>query len=203
MTSAFRVEVLGAGHARDGFSCGAEALDIYFARQATQDVRRRASACYVAVEVGSGKVAGYYTLAAGGVPLTDLSEAMSKRLPRYPSVPVARVGRLAVDQAFHGQKLGGALLADRSGDRLLAFDAKVIVPGHGPASTEARQDIQLTRDYLAYLRQAMGAAARDMTPFDEAYQATDWSAFAHLPLFGAANRMNAYNTYLLMEHAGP
>ena len=112
MTSAFRVEVLGAGHARDGFSCGAEALDIYFARQATQDVRRRASACYVAVEVGSGKVAGYYTLAAGGVPLTDLSEAMSKRLPRYPSVPVARVGRLAVDQAFHGQKLGGALLAD-------------------------------------------------------------------------------------------
>ena len=37
---------------------------------------------------------------------------MSKRLPRYPSVPVARVGRLAVDQAFHGQKLGGALLAD-------------------------------------------------------------------------------------------
>jgi glyoxylase-like metal-dependent hydrolase (beta-lactamase superfamily II) len=88
-------------------------------------------------------------------------------------------------------------------DRLLAFDAKVIVPGHGPASTEARQDIQLTRDYLAYLRQTMGAAARDMTPFDDAYQATDWSAFAHLPLFGAANRMNAYNTYLLMEHEGP
>lgn len=112
MTSAFRVEVLSAGHARDGFSCGAESLNIYFARQATQDVRRRASACYVAVEVSSGKVAGYYTLAAGGVPLTDLPEAMSKRLPRYPSVPVARVGRLAVDQAFHGQKLGGALLAD-------------------------------------------------------------------------------------------
>ncbi len=112
MTLAFRVEVLGTGHARDGFSCGVAALDIYFARQATQDVRRRASACYVAVEVNSGKVAGYYTLAAGGVPLTDLPEAMTKRLPRYPSVPVARVGRLAVDQAFHGQKLGGALLAD-------------------------------------------------------------------------------------------
>ena len=112
MTSSFRVEVLGAGHARDSFSCGVEALEIYFARQATQDVRRRASACYVAVEANSGKVAGYYTLAAGGVPLTDLPEAMTKRLPRYPSVPVARVGRLAVDLAFHGQKLGGALLAD-------------------------------------------------------------------------------------------
>ena len=112
MTAAFRVEVLGAGHAREGFSCGVEALDHYFTRQATQDVRRRASACYVAVETGSGRVAGYYTLAAGGVPLTDLPESMTKRLPRYPSVPVARVGRLAVDRAFHGQKLGGALLAD-------------------------------------------------------------------------------------------
>ena len=112
MTSVFRVEVLGASHAREGFTCGVEALDNYFTRQATQDVRRRVGACYVAVEVITGKVAGCYTLAAGGVPLTDLPEAMSKRLPRYPSVPVARVGRLAVDRAFHRQKLGGALLAD-------------------------------------------------------------------------------------------
>ena len=112
MTPAFRVEVLGASHARDDFACGVDALDAYFARQATQDVRRRASACYVAVETSTGRVAGYYTLAAGGVPVTDLSDALAKRLPRYPSVPVARVGRLAVDKAFHGQKLGGALLAD-------------------------------------------------------------------------------------------
>lgn len=85
-------------------------------------------------------------------------------------------------------------------DRLLAFDADVIIPGHGPASTEARKDMQLTRDYLAYLRQTMGAAAQEMTPFEEAYKATDWSAYEHLPLFTAANRMNAYNTYLAMEH---
>lgn len=88
-------------------------------------------------------------------------------------------------------------------ERLLEFDARVIVPGHGPVSTEARQDIQLTRDYLIHLRQAMGEAARDMTPFDEAYEAADWSRFEHLPLFNAANRMNAYNTYLLMEHESP
>ncbi|HRM53715.1 MAG TPA: MBL fold metallo-hydrolase [Ottowia sp.] len=88
----------------------------------------------------------------------------------------------------------------KSLDKLLAFDAAVVVPGHGPASTEARKDMQLTRDYLAYLRKTMGQAAKDMTPFDEAYKATDWSRFEHLPLFAAANRMNAYNTYLLMEH---
>ena len=112
MTARFRVDVLGVDHARDGFACGVEALDRYFAQQASQDVRRRASACYVAVEIGSDKVAGYYTLAAGGVPLTDLPQTLIKRLPRYPSVPVARIGRLAVDRAFHGQQLGGALLAD-------------------------------------------------------------------------------------------
>lgn len=112
MTAVFRLEVLAANHVRDGFACGVEALGTYFARQATQDVRRRASVCFVALEAKSGKVAGYYTLAAGGVPLTDLPEALTKRLPRYPSVPVARVGRLAVDKAFHGKKLGGALLAD-------------------------------------------------------------------------------------------
>ena len=104
MTAAFRLELLGPSHARDAFACGVEALDSYFARQASQDVRRRVSTCFVALDASSGKVAGYYTLAAGGVPLTDLPEALSKRLPRYPSVPVARVGRLAVDQAFHGQK---------------------------------------------------------------------------------------------------
>ncbi len=85
---------------------------------------------------------------------------------------------------------------------LLGFDAAVIVPGHGPLSHEARQDMQLTHDYLVYLRAAMGKAAANLEPFDEAYQATDWSAFEHLPLFRVANRMNAYNTYLLLEQEG-
>jgi len=87
-------------------------------------------------------------------------------------------------------------------DTLLAMRPRVVVPGHGPLSTTAREDLQLTRDYLAYLRESMGAAARDMDPFDEAYARTDWSRFEHLPLFRAANRMNAYNTYLLMEREG-
>lgn len=112
MTAPFRVEALGPAHARDTFSCGVQALDQYLVTQASQDVRRRMSACYVAVEVSSNRLAGYYTLAAGGVPLNGLPPALTKRLPRYPSVPVARVGRLAVDRSFHGRKLGAALLAD-------------------------------------------------------------------------------------------
>ena len=84
-------------------------------------------------------------------------------------------------------------------DSLLAFDTKVIVPGHGPISSEAAKDMRLTRDYLVYLRTAMGKAAKNLEPFEEAYPATDWTRFEHLPLFRFANRMNAYNTYLLLE----
>jgi GNAT superfamily N-acetyltransferase len=55
---------------------------------------------------------GTLQASASSVPLTDLPEAMRKKLPRYPAVPVARVGRLAVDERFKGMKLGAALLWD-------------------------------------------------------------------------------------------
>ncbi|MFN7723612.1 MAG: MBL fold metallo-hydrolase [Rubrivivax sp.] len=87
-------------------------------------------------------------------------------------------------------------------DRLIAWQPRWVVPGHGPASREPVADLVLTRDYLLHLRQVMGAAAEAMVPFDEAYAAADWRRFEHLPLFRAANRMNAYNTYLLMEQQG-
>jgi predicted GNAT family N-acyltransferase len=112
MTGPFLVEPLGSSHDRASFSCGVPALDRYFQKQVTQDVRRRATACYVAIEATIGKVAGYYTLAAAGIPLADMPPELAKRLPRYPSIPVARLGRLAVDYAYRGRKLGGALLWD-------------------------------------------------------------------------------------------
>jgi glyoxylase-like metal-dependent hydrolase (beta-lactamase superfamily II) len=87
-------------------------------------------------------------------------------------------------------------------DRLLALKVQTIVPGHGPVSNSAESDLKLTRDYLVHLRNTMGEAARNLEPFEEAYAKADWSRFEHLPLFRAANRINAYNTYLLMEHAG-
>lgn len=84
-------------------------------------------------------------------------------------------------------------------DTLLAFDARVLVPGHGPVSRNPRADLTLTRDYLTFLRRTMGQAVADLVPFEEAYQRTDWSRWSRLPAFNEANRVNAYNTYLLME----
>ncbi len=108
----FRIESLGPEHDRSGFACGVEPLDRYFREQVTQDIRRRVTTCYVAVEASGSKIAGYYTLAAAGVVLGDVPKSLAKRLPRYPSVPVARLGRLAVDQEYRGRTLGAALLWD-------------------------------------------------------------------------------------------
>jgi GNAT superfamily N-acetyltransferase len=112
VAEAFRLEVLRAEHDRKVFSCGVEPLDRYFREQATQDIRRRVSACYVAVDEATSAIAGYYTLAAGGVPLVEMPSQLAKRLPRYASIPVVRMGRLAVDQRYRGKKLGAALLWD-------------------------------------------------------------------------------------------
>jgi glyoxylase-like metal-dependent hydrolase (beta-lactamase superfamily II) len=78
----------------------------------------------------------------------------------------------------------------------LDFKASIVIPGHGPASLVANADIELMRDYLAYLRVSMGKAVEDLDLFDEAYAKTDWGRFENIPMFKFANRMNAYNTYL-------
>ncbi|APV51119.1 MBL fold metallo-hydrolase [Betaproteobacteria bacterium GR16-43] len=84
-------------------------------------------------------------------------------------------------------------------ERLLALKPKVLVPGHGAISTNPGKDLALTREYLTYLRQVMGKAVEDFTPFDEAYAKADWSRYAKVPAFDAANRINAYGQYLVME----
>lgn len=107
----FRVALLEAAHDRAAFHSGSEPLDRYFREQITQDIRRRVAACFVAL-ADDQRIAGYYTLATASLLLADLPASTGKKLPRYPTVPTVRMGRLAVDQAFKGQGLGGALLAD-------------------------------------------------------------------------------------------
>jgi len=87
-------------------------LDRYFRQQVTQDIRRRVTACFVAVVTASDQIAGYYTLASASVSLPDLPADLAKKLPRYPSIPAVRMGRLAVAERFKGLGLGSGLLAD-------------------------------------------------------------------------------------------
>ncbi len=84
-------------------------------------------------------------------------------------------------------------------DKVLLARPRVLVTGHGSASRNAGADLTLTRDYLVFLRQVMADAVRDFVPFEEVLKNTDWSRFSRLPAFDAANRINAYGTYLLLE----
>jgi ribosomal protein S18 acetylase RimI-like enzyme len=103
---------LSSDHDRSKFFSGSEALDRYLREQASQDVKRRIATCFVAVADGAQDAAGYYTLTATSIALSALAPAIAKKLPRYPVVPAALMGRLAVARQYQGQGLGGILLAD-------------------------------------------------------------------------------------------
>jgi predicted GNAT family N-acyltransferase len=99
--------------------------------------------CFVAVERASGRLAGFYTLSAGSISMSDLPEDILKRLPRYPNVPAALIGRLAVDMRFRGQRLGEVLLLDAV-DRVLDSDPAVFA-----MVVEAKDDAAVSF-YLRY-----------------------------------------------------
>ncbi len=107
----FIVAPLGAAHDRTALHSASEPLNRYLREQVSQDIRRRVTACFVALADGH-HIAGYYTLASTSLLLTDLPASTGKKLPRYPTVPAVRMGRLAIDQRHQGQGLGGAMLAD-------------------------------------------------------------------------------------------
>lgn len=112
MESKFRIEIISSEHQRESFCCGVEPLDNYLKKLANQDIKRRIANCYAAIENSTDKIAGYYTLSASAVSLADIPKNLAKKLPRYPSVPVAILGRLAVDKNYQKQRLGAALLWD-------------------------------------------------------------------------------------------
>jgi len=148
MTGSFVIEPLGPSHNRAEFRCGVDALDRYFREQAGQDVRRRATACFVARETAAERIAGFYTLAAGGILLTEMPVRFAKRLPRYPTVPVARLGRMAVALAYQDRKLGGALLWDaieRASRSEVAVYALVV-----DAKDEQAEDFYLHHGFVAF-----------------------------------------------------
>ena len=86
-------------------------------------------------------------------------------------------------------------------DKMLDSKPGIVVPGHGAASSDPRPGMEMTKEYLRYLRAEMGGAVADMETFDEAYEATDWSKYKDMPAFEAANRLNAYGVFIDMEAA--
>jgi ribosomal protein S18 acetylase RimI-like enzyme len=158
--SPFVTEALAPNHDRSSFTCGVESLDRYLRQQATQDMRRRVANCFVLTERATNTVAGYYTLSGTSVFLTDLPQAFAKRLPRYPLVPAALLGRLAIATTYQSRHLGAALLADAV-ERASRADLAVFAIVADPKDDRAR------RFYEKYgFTELPGAQSRLFVPID-------------------------------------
>ena len=109
-----------------GFSCGVHALDQYFARHALPNHHQGIGRAYVLRRGEAGDpslplVLGFYTLSMAHAESSQLAAALQAKLPRYP-MPVALIGRLAVDKRAQGRRLGEKLLVDAIRRVLLAAE---------------------------------------------------------------------------------
>lgn len=100
--------LLNAEHEITGFHCGVPSLDEWLKRRAHPNQVSGASRTYVAMN--GRKVAGYYCLSSGALAMIEVPNPIRRNMPD--PVPMAILGRLAVDQTQHGQGLGAALLQD-------------------------------------------------------------------------------------------
>jgi GNAT superfamily N-acetyltransferase len=111
MKGSWVIERLNKGHEREAFSCGKPPLDNFLKTLVSQYEKRNLGRTFVVVAKGDTRVAGFYTCSAGSFAVDALPEEARSRLPSHP-LPTAHLGRLAVDQAFRGQRLGETLLFD-------------------------------------------------------------------------------------------
>lgn len=106
-------ELLDSTHQKNEFHCGEHLLDGYLHHQASQDVRRKLSACFVISEPVTNRVKGYYTLSNLSLSSSNLPEQLVKKYPNaYSQLPVTLLGRLARDHRYTGERLGERLLLD-------------------------------------------------------------------------------------------
>lgn len=113
----YRTRPIGPADPGSGFRSGTRPLDDYFQRHALANDQGDVGRAYVFeasaedIEAGLPAVLGFYTLSMASVASQEAASVLAKRLPRYP-MPVALIGRLAVDERARGRRLGEALLLD-------------------------------------------------------------------------------------------
>lgn len=105
-----KFEPLG-NHDRAAFSCGDSAMDNYLRTQASQDIKKRAAAVYVATSDGK-TILGFYTLSQYSVHFDDIPQEIAKKFARYNTVSATLLGRLARHISTKGSGFGELLLID-------------------------------------------------------------------------------------------
>lgn len=95
-------------HQFGAFNSGVATLDEWLRRRARANQVSGASRSFVVCV--DDAVVGYYALASGAVGAAAAPSRFRRNMPE--PIPVAMLGRLAVDQAWHGQGIGRALFRD-------------------------------------------------------------------------------------------
>jgi predicted N-acetyltransferase YhbS len=101
-------ELLADHHNFGIFCCGQDALDEWLVRRSRANQIRGASRTYVVCE--GQNVIAYYALASGVVTTQNASGKFKRNMPD--PIPVALLGRLAVDLKWQEKGLGRALFQD-------------------------------------------------------------------------------------------
>jgi GNAT superfamily N-acetyltransferase len=100
--------LLTADHKLASFDCGIAEPNDWLKRRALPNQGAGASRTYVTTD--ADPVVGYYALGAGGIDMTAAPGRFRRNMPN--PIPIALLGRLAVDRAYQGRKVGRALFQD-------------------------------------------------------------------------------------------
>ncbi len=103
-----RPQPLADAHELNDFFSGVSSLDDWLKRRARANQVSGASRTFVVAD--NHKVVGYYALASGAIALDSSVGRFRRNMPD--PIPVAVLGRLAVDRARQGRGLGRALFRD-------------------------------------------------------------------------------------------
>lgn len=105
-----QIEPLSWAHDLTRFDCGTyESLNLWLRKFAPQNQANDSARTYVVHRANA--VAGYYSISAGSVARENATLRSAQGLARHP-VPIALLGRLAIDREEQGRGLGAALLKD-------------------------------------------------------------------------------------------
>jgi GNAT superfamily N-acetyltransferase len=130
-------ESLSGDHNLGDFTCGEVSLDEWLLNVARKAEKTGTAKTYVAVAGEGSRVVGYYSIAAGSVSRAQALGWLGKNSPD--PVPTIVLARLAVDEDYQGEGVGGLLMLDAF-DRILqasqVIGAKAIVVN--PISQAAR-----------------------------------------------------------------
>jgi len=103
-----RPEPLAETHDLNDFFSGVSSLDDWLKRRARPNQVSGASRTFILAE--ERRVIGYYALASGAITVADSTGRFRRNMPD--PIPVAVLGRLAIDRSQQGRGLGRALFRD-------------------------------------------------------------------------------------------